>query len=58
MKKSDITITNSWCVNIKEEGSYYVMTPMSWNARLENGQSITFGIQGSSRANNVEFIIQ
>lgn len=58
VKKSDIKITSSWCVNIKEEGNYYVMTPMSWNARLEKGQSITFGIQGSYRSNNIQFTIQ
>jgi len=56
VKKSDININNSWCVNIAESGDYYVMTPFSWNSRIEKGQSINFGLQGSgSHAANVEF---
>ncbi len=57
IRKSDMKINNSWCVNIAESGDYYVLTPLSWNSRIEKGQSITFGIQGSGRANQVEFIL-
>ena len=47
VKKSDVRIDSSWCVNIAEEGGYYVITPMSWNSTLYPGNSVEFGIQGS-----------
>ena len=47
VSKSDVKIDSSWCVNIAEQGNYYVITPMSWNSTLESGQSVEFGIQGS-----------
>lgn len=46
IKKSDINIASSWCVNVKEEGEYYVITPMSYNSSISKGNSIEFGIQG------------
>ena len=46
IKKSDINISSSWCVNVKEEGEYYVITPMSYNSSISKGNSIEFGIQG------------
>lgn len=58
VKKSDIQITEYWCVNINEDGNYYVITPLSWNAKLEKGESTTFGIKGTTHANNVAFTIQ
>lgn len=58
VKKSDVNITNSWCVNVAQSGDYYVITPMSWNARIDKGQSISFGFQGSGRpGSNVQFSI-
>ena len=47
VSKSDVRIDSSWCVNIAEEGNYYVITPMSWNSTLEPGASTDFGIQGA-----------
>ncbi|WP_292189129.1 cellulase family glycosylhydrolase [Butyrivibrio sp.] len=47
VSKSEVKIDSSWCVNIAEEGGYYVITPMSWNSSLEPGASVDFGIQGS-----------
>lgn len=60
VKKSDITIDNSWCVTIEEDGDDYVITPLSWNSRIEKGQSITFGLQGTGKnhADQVEFTIK
>ncbi|MBQ3773646.1 MAG: cellulose binding domain-containing protein, partial [Pseudobutyrivibrio sp.] len=49
VKKSDITLTQSWCVNVSQEGDYYVFTPMSWNSTLTNGQTTEFGIIGSGK---------
>jgi aryl-phospho-beta-D-glucosidase BglC (GH1 family) len=57
VKKSDMKINNSWCVNIAESGDYYVITPMSWNAAIGSGQSITFGLQGSNRNGQVSFLL-
>lgn len=47
VKKSEVKIDSSWCVNIAESGDYYVITPMSWNSSLQAGSSVEFGIQGS-----------
>lgn len=47
VKKSEVTIDSSWCVNIEEAGDYYVITPMSWNSTLSPGSSTEFGIQGA-----------
>ena len=47
LKKSQIKITTSWNVNIKSEGDYYVITPMSFNSNLDKGASIEFGVQGT-----------
>lgn len=47
LKKSEINITTSWNVNIKEDGDYYVITPVEWNSAISAGNSIEFGIHGS-----------
>ena len=47
VNKSDVKIDNSWCVNVKESGNYYVITPMEWNSVIEPGRSVDFGIQGN-----------
>ena len=47
VKKSDINISSSWNVNVKESGDYYVITPVSWNSTLEKGASTEFGVQGT-----------
>lgn len=57
VKKSDVNIDASWNVNVKESGDYYVITPMSWNSRIEKGQSVAFGFQGSGHANNPQFVL-
>ena len=48
VNKDDVGIDSSWNVNIKEEGNYYVITPMEWNSVIEPGNAVEFGIQGSS----------
>ncbi|MBP5325673.1 MAG: carbohydrate-binding protein [Pseudobutyrivibrio sp.] len=52
VRKDQVSIDNSWCVNIREEGDYYVITPLDWNKNIANGQSIQFGIIGSGSIGN------
>ncbi|MBR5649718.1 cellulose binding domain-containing protein, partial [Pseudobutyrivibrio sp.] len=52
VRKNQVSIDNSWCVNIREEGDYYVITPLDWNKNIANGQSIQFGIIGSGSIGN------
>ena len=47
IKKSDINIVSNWSVDVKEEGDYYVITPLSYNSLIGKGNSINFGIQGT-----------
>ena len=47
VNKNDLTIDNSWNVNITEVGDYYVITPADWNSTIEPGNSIEFGVQGA-----------
>ena len=47
IRKDQVNIDSSWCVNITEEGDYYVITPLSWNTHVENGQTIEFGLIGT-----------
>ena len=47
VKKSEVKIDSSWCVNIAEQGDSYVITPMSWNSTIAPGASVDFGIQGA-----------
>lgn len=47
IKKSEINISTSWNINIKESGDYYVITPTSWNSNIPKGGSVEFGMQGS-----------
>ncbi|MBP3727968.1 MAG: cellulase family glycosylhydrolase [Pseudobutyrivibrio sp.] len=49
VNKKDVKIDSSWCVDITEDGDYYVIKPMSWNAAIEAGASVDFGIQGSGK---------
>ena len=50
IEKKYIDIASSWCVNVAEEGEYYVFTPLSWNSSLEAGQSTEFGLIGNGDA--------
>ena len=52
VKKSDINLTQSWCVNVSQEGDYYVFTPLSWNSTLTNGQTTEFGLIGNGSPSN------
>ncbi len=52
VNKEDVGIDASWNVNIKEEGNYYVITPVEWNSVIEAGKSVEFGFQGSSHVND------
>ena len=47
VNKKDVKIESSWCVNVAEEGNYYVITPMSWNSSIDSKKAIEFGIQGT-----------
>ena len=47
VKKSEVKVDSSWCVNVAEQGEFYVITPMSWNSTLTPGVSVDFGLQGS-----------
>ena len=59
VNKKDVKIDSSWCVNIAEEGNYYVITPMSWNSSIEPGASVDFGIQGNgSIGSTVDVTVQ
>ncbi|MBR5638046.1 MAG: carbohydrate-binding protein, partial [Pseudobutyrivibrio sp.] len=59
VKKSDINLTQSWCVNVSQEGDYYVFTPMSWNSTLTNGQTTEFGIIGSGEVGStINYIVE
>ncbi len=59
VNKNDVEIDSSWCVNVKEDGDYYVITPMSWNASLDASGSTDFGIQGSGYvSDSIEMIVE
>ncbi|MBR6402170.1 MAG: cellulose binding domain-containing protein, partial [Eubacterium sp.] len=59
IKKNGINITQSWCVNIDTQGDYYVVTPLSWNSSLKDGQYIEFGIIASGEPNStVEYVFE
>ena len=58
IKRNGINITQSWCVNIQQQGDYYVITPMSWNSTLGNGQSTTFGIIGSGEPSQIDYVFE
>lgn len=47
IKKSEIEIYSSWNVTVKEDGEYYVLSPVAWNDAIEKDGSIEFGIQGT-----------
>ena len=49
LNKNQVNIASSWNVNVSEDGDYYVITPVEWNAALANGQSIEFGFLGSGQ---------
>ena len=58
VNKNDVGIDSSWNVNIKEDGDYYVITPMEWNSVIEPGNAVEFGIQGSSHVGSkVEILV-
>lgn len=52
VNKNDIKIDTGWNINIKEDGNYYVITPVEWNSPIPKGGSVNFGIQGSGHINN------
>lgn len=47
VKKSECSLDNTWNVNVKEDGGYYVITPVEWNSYIANGSSVEFGGLGS-----------
>lgn len=46
IKKDDINIFESWNVNVREEGEFYIITPVQWNSYIAKGASVDFGVQG------------
>lgn len=52
LKKSEVNPTSYWNVNVKEDGEYVVITPVSWNSTIAAGQEVSFGIQGSGSCNS------
>ena len=52
LKKSEVNISSSWNINVKESGEYYVITPVDWNKNISKGSSIEFGIQGTGSIGN------
>ena len=51
ISKKDIkNISASWCVDIKEDGDYYVITPLFWNSNLQPKGFAEFGFQGTGSA--------
>ena len=59
IKKNGIKITQSWCVNLETVGDYYVVTPLSWNSSLTNGQSIQFGIIADGEApSTIDYVFE
>ena len=57
VNKKDIGIDSSWNVKIKESGDYYEITPMEWNAVIEDGGTVEFGVQGSTHVGDKVEII-
>lgn len=58
IKKDQLNISSSWCIEIAEEGDYYVLTPMSWNSTLSKGHIFEFGINGNgSIGSTIDYII-
>ncbi|SFN60429.1 Carbohydrate binding module (family 6) [Pseudobutyrivibrio sp. UC1225] len=59
ISKKDVKIDSSWCVNVAEEGNYYVITPMSWNSTIYNGGSAQFGIVGSGAiGSTIDYVLE
>lgn len=57
VKKSDCPIDQSWCVNIKDDGDYYLITPLDWNLIVPAGDSIDFGINGAGEVSGtIEYV--
>ena len=50
LNKNQVNIGSSWNVNVDEDGDFYVITPVDWNANIANGQSIEFGFIGNGQA--------
>lgn len=55
LNKSEIKIVNSWNINVKESGNYYVITPVGWNSVIQPKGSIEFGIQYSGNVNKLNY---
>lgn len=59
IKKDQLNISSNWCINVAEEGDYYVFTPMSWNSTLSKGQFIEFGISGNgSIGSTIDYTVE
>ena len=47
VNKADFDISNIWCAEVTESGEYLIIRPMSWNATISAGGSVSFGFQGN-----------
>ncbi len=44
INKNDVKISSSWNINVEESGDYYIITPLSWNVNIPDGQCVEFGV--------------
>lgn len=56
--KAGMKITSCWTVKIKEEGSFYIITPENWNANLANGQDLEFGAIVEGNIGKIDYSFQ
>jgi cellulase/cellobiase CelA1 len=45
--KADFNISNLWCADKTESGSYLIFTPLSYNNTISPGGTVTFGFNGT-----------
>lgn len=59
IKKSDVNITNGWNFKSTVNGDYYELTPVEWNSKIYDGQSVEFGFIGSGNvADKIDVTVQ
>ena len=53
VKKDGRMLNESWCVNIEEDGDYYVITPLDWNSVVPAHDNVFFGITGVGQTSDI-----
>ncbi|SDI73453.1 Cellulose binding domain-containing protein [Pseudobutyrivibrio sp. 49] len=59
IKKNGHSFDHSWCVNVKDDGDYFIVTPLDWNSVIPANGTVEFGILSSDNvgvASEYEFI--